>query len=134
MHQFRTHNCSELNTNNIGENVRISGYVNVKRDHGDLLFLDIRDFYGITQCVVEASNNENINTFAKVKLESVVTITGNVVARADDAINKNLATGAIEIQVEKIKIESESLQIPFQVNEEKINYPEELRLKNRFLI
>ncbi|MBT4922686.1 MAG: aspartate--tRNA ligase [Rickettsiales bacterium] len=133
MHEYRTHNCSELGKSNIGESVKISGFVNVKRDHGDLLFLDIRDFYGITQCVVEASNNENINIFAKVKLESVVTIEGLVVARGDNAVNKNLATGEVEIQTKTIHIESAAKQIPFQVNEEDVNYPEELRLKNRFL-
>ena len=101
MHEYRTHNCSELGKKNIGEEVKISGFVNVKRDHGDLLFLDIRDFYGITQCVVEASNNENIDIFAKVKLESVVTIEGLVVARGDNAANKNLATGEIEIQTKQ---------------------------------
>jgi len=133
MHKYRTHNCGQLNKSDIGSEVKISGFVNKKRDHGDLLFIDLRDFFGITQCVVEASQNENIDVFAKIKLESVLTIQGSVVARNDDTVNKSLSTGEIEIKIEKILIESEAKQIPFQVNEEVSNYPEELRLKNRFL-
>ena len=133
MHKYRTHNCGQLNKSNIGSEVKISGFVNKKRDHGDLLFLDLRDFFGITQCVVEASQNENIDVFSKIKLESVLTIQGQVVARSEDTVNTSLSTGEIEVKIQKILIESEAQQIPFQVNEEVSNYPEELRLKNRFL-
>ena len=133
MHKYRTHNCGQLNKTNIGSEVKISGFVNKKRDHGDLLFIDLRDFFGITQCVLEASQSDNIDVFAKTKLESVLTIQGKVVARTDETINKSLVTGEIEIKIENVVIESEAKQIPFQVNEEHSNYPEDLRLKNRFL-
>jgi aspartyl-tRNA synthetase len=133
MHKYRTHNCGQLNKTNIGSEVKISGFVNKKRDHGDLLFIDLRDFFGITQCVLEASQSDNIDVFAKIKLESVLTIQGKVVARTDETINKSLVTGEIEIKIENVVIESEAKQIPFQVNEEHSNYPEDLRLKNRFL-
>jgi aspartyl-tRNA synthetase len=130
---FRTHNCSELNKTHIGEKVKISGWVNGKRDHGDLLFLDIRDHYGITQAVIDATSSQEIDKFAKIKLESVVTIDGNVVARSAEAANKKLATGEIEIKIEKLEIESEAEQIPFQIADENCNFPEDLRLKYRFL-
>ena len=135
MHPYRTHNCAELNKNHVLQQVKISGWVNKKRDHGDLLFLDIRDHFGLIQCVIDASNaaKKQIDKFARIKLESVVTITGKVIARTSNTINKNLATGEIEIAIEELIIESMSEQIPFQVNDENSNYPEDLRLKYRFL-
>jgi aspartyl-tRNA synthetase len=135
MHQYRTHNCGELNKSYLNKQVKISGWVNKKRDHGDLLFLDIRDFYGITQCVIDASkaNKNEIDNFAKIKLESVITVTGTVIARDTNTINNNLDTGDIEITIESLNIESPAQQIPFQITDEKNKYPEELRLKYRFL-
>ena len=129
----RTHNCGELNKENIGQKVVISGWVNGKRDHGDLLFLDVRDHYGLSQIVIEAKNSEHIDEFSKIKLESVVKITGEVVARGDAAVNKNLATGEIEIVAKELEIESAAEQIPFQVADEDGKFPEDLRLKYRFL-
>ena len=135
MHQYRTHNCGELNKSFLKKQVKICGWVNKKRDHGDLLFLDIRDYYGITQCVIDASKAQkaDIDNFAKIKLESVVTITGTVIAREANTVNSNLKTGEIEIIIESLNIESKAQQIPFQITDESTKYPEDLRLKYRFL-
>lgn len=133
MHPHRTHNCNELTTKNINQTVKISGWVHVKRDHGDLLFIDVRDHYGITQCVIESGSSKELDKFSKIKLESVVTITGKVVKRTDETINKNLDTGEVEIVIENLHIESTAEQIPFQINNNTENYPEDLRLKYRYL-
>ena len=133
MHQYRTHNCSELTENNINNNVKLSGWVHSKRDHGSLIFIDLRDHYGITQLVIDKQkNNLDLEQIAKIKLESVITIIGKVILRNQEAINKNIPTGKIEVSVEELLIESLAEQIPFQINDEE-SYPEELRLKFRFL-
>jgi len=133
MHQYRTHNCSELTENNINNNVKLSGWVHSKRDHGSLIFIDLRDHYGITQLVIDKQNNNlDLEQIAKIKLESVITVIGKVILRNQEAINKNIPTGKIEISVEEMIIESPAEQIPFQINDEE-SYPEELRLKFRFL-
>jgi len=133
MHQYRTHNCSELTENNINSKVKLSGWVNSKRDHGSLIFIDLRDHYGITQLVIDQQkNNLDLEQIAKIKLESVITIIGKVTLRNQEAINKNIPTGKIEVSVEELLIESLAEQIPFQINDEE-SYPEELRLKFRFL-
>lgn len=141
MHKYRSHNCSELGKTNVGEKVKLSGWVHSKRDHGSLIFIDLRDHFGITQCVIDQSQppqNEkgvafSIDEIASIKLESVITIIGNVKARDAEALNPNIATGEIEVGTEELIIESLAEQIPFQVNAENENYPEELRLKYRFL-
>lgn len=134
MHKFRTHNCNELNKNNIDQNVKLSGWVHSKRDHGSLIFIDLRDHYGITQIVIDQQNKTlNLDLIACIKLESVITVVGQVLARADEVINSKITTGEIEIKVNELIIESQSLQIPFQINDDTENYPEELRLKYRFL-
>ena len=131
MNTFRTHNCGDLTVKDINTEVKISGWLNKKRDHGGLLFLDIRDFYGITQCVVDCEH-ENFNEIEGIKLESVVSVLGKVVERKEDTINKNISTGQIEIKVNKIDILNESEIIPFQVAVQD-DAPEELRLKYRYL-
>ncbi len=134
MHKYRTHNCSELCKENINHEVKLSGWVHSKRDHGSLIFIDLRDHYGITQIVIDQQNkNLNLEDIASIKLESVITIVGIVVVRDQDSINLKIKTGEIEVRVNNIIIESHSEQIPFQVNAENENYPEELRLKYRFL-
>jgi aspartyl-tRNA synthetase len=134
VHKFRTHNCSALNNSNISQEVKLSGWVHSKRDHGSLIFIDLRDHYGITQIVIDQQNKKlNLDAIASIKLESVITIVGNVVARDAEAINTKIKTGEIEIKVEELIIESLAEQIPFQINAENENYPEELRLKYRFL-
>ena len=131
MNKFRTHNCGELSGDNENNEVVLSGWVNKKRDHGGLLFVDLRDHYGITQCVFD-SNIKNFELIESLKLESVLNVTGKVVRRSKETINETLSTGLIEIVVENFSILNESEQIPFQIaiNDDA---PEEQRLKFRYL-
>ncbi len=131
MSYFRSHNCGELSVKDIDKKVCVSGWINKKRDHGGVLFIDLRDHFGITQCVVN-SDNEMFSALETLKLESIIKITGKVVKRSLDTINKNLPTGEIEISSEKIEILNESEQIPFQVAIDD-DSPEELRLKYRYI-
>ena len=132
MHPYREYNCNQLNIKQLDQEVKISGWVNAKRDHGELLFIDLRDHYGITQCVIDAAHCQEISKFAKIKLESVITVQGKVVKRTADTINKSLDTGEIEIVINQLHIESMAEQIPFQINDNE-NCLEDLRLKYRFL-
>lgn len=131
MHEFRTHNCNELDKKNIGEDVKLSGWIHRKRDHGNLLFIDLRDHYGITQVVV-TGDDSFLDEATHARYESVITITGKVVARDGETINKNIPTGEIEIAIETFKVESASDTLPIQVNTDK-EFPEDTRLKYRFL-
>ena len=131
MNLYRTHNCGELNIDHINNDVYISGWINKKRDHGGLLFVDLRDEYGITQCVIN-SENPKFKLVENIKLESVIKISGKVVKRSDDTVNNNLPTGEIEILSKDIEILNESEQIPFQVAIDD-DAPEDLRLKYRYL-
>ncbi len=131
MNQYRTHTCGAITIKDINLNVVISGWLNKKRDHGGLLFLDIRDNYGITQCVID-SEHENFKEFENIKLESVLTISGIVIKRSNDTINKKIFTGEIEIKVNNLKLLNASEIIPFQISSED-DAPEELRLKHRYL-
>ncbi len=131
MHKFRTHNCSELSEENIGEQVKLSGWVLRKRDHGSLVFIDLRDHYGVTQCVID-NDNKFFTAVQETRTESVVTVLGTVLKRTDETINNDLKTGSIEISVENYIVESASKVLPFLVNEDD-NAPEDLRLKYRFL-
>ena len=131
MNLYRTHNCGELNIDHINKDVYISGWINKKRDHGGLLFVDLRDEYGITQCVIN-SENPKFKLVENIKLESVIKISGKVVKRSDDTVNNNLPTGEIEILSNDIEILNESEQIPFQVAIDD-DAPEDLRLKYRYL-
>ena len=133
MHKYRTHNCFELNKSHVGQTVKLSGWVHSKRDHGSLIFIDLRDHFGLTQLVIDQQNTKlNLDDVAAIKLESVITVVGNVSARAAEAVNPNIQTGEIEVRVDELKIESLAEQIPFQINDNN-EYPEELRLKYRFL-
>ena len=133
MHKFRTHNCSQLTKSDVTKIVKLSGWVHSKRDHGSLIFIDLRDHYGLTQCVIDQQNTAlNLDQIASIKLESVITIIGEVVARSAEVINSNIKTGEIEVRVSEFLVESASEQIPFQINDDE-TYPEELRLKYRFL-
>lgn len=131
MHPYRTHNCSELRESHCHQTVRLSGWVHVKRDHGNLLFIDLRDHFGITQCVMEA-DNQHFERLAHLRLESVITITGQVIQREKGTENKNLPTGMVDVKVQDVVIESEASLLPFQVNVDE-HYSEELRLKYRYL-
>ncbi len=131
MHSYRTHTCNELRLENVGETVKLSGWVHRKRDHGGLLFIDLRDNYGLTQCVIEPDNT-NFETLERLRVESVITVTGKVVARLDDARNENLPTGDIEIVIESVDIQSRAEELPLPVFGEP-DYPEDIRLKYRYL-
>ena len=131
MNKFRTHNCSELSEKDIGKNVKLSGWVHRKRDHGNLLFLDIRDHFGLTQCVIE-NKDKNFKVLEKLKPESVVSVMGSVVKRSKDTENKELKTGLIEIKIKNVEILSIAQDLPMPVFGEQ-EYPEETRLKYRFI-
>ncbi len=131
MNSFRSHNCGELSSKDIDKSVVLSGWINKKRDHGGLLFIDLRDHYGITQCVFD-SNIKNFNKIESLKLESVLKISGKVIERSEETINQSLLTGRVEILVESFEILNESNQIPFQIAVDD-DSPEELRLKYRYL-
>jgi aspartyl-tRNA synthetase len=131
MHAYRTHNCGELRAAHAGETVRVSGWVHRKRDHGDLVFIDLRDHYGMVQLVTEV-DGPVFSVIESLRAESVVTITGKVVNRAAEAVNPNLPTGEIEIRAVDAVVQSAAQELPLPVAGE-AEYPEEIRLKNRFL-
>ena len=131
MHIFRTHNCNELRLKDKSKPVKLSGWVHRKRDHGNLLFIDLRDHYGITQVVIDKSN-KNFSLAEKTTSESVITIAGKVTPRSEESLNKNLPTGEIEVAVKEYSIESGAKPLPLEVNSDK-DYGEDTRLKFRFL-
>ena len=131
MHLYRTHNCSELRLKDKNKSVKLSGWVHRKRDHGNLLFIDIRDHYGITQIVID-KNNKYFSIAEKTSSESVITITGKVVPRSDETLNKKIPTGEIEVSVDEYITESTAKPLPLEVNSDK-DYGEDIRLKYRYL-
>ena len=131
MHAYRTHSCADLRKSDVGSTVRLSGWIHRKRDHGGVLFVDLRDHYGLTQ-VVCAANSEALKILDHLKLESVVTITGDVVDREGGAINPKLATGEIEVIAREVAVQSSAAELPMPVAGE-AEYPEEIRLKYRYL-
>ena len=131
MNKYRTHNCSELSEKEINKTVHISGWLHRKRDHGNLLFIDLRDHYGMTQCVIE-NNNKFFPILEKSKPESVLKISGKVVKRSSGTENIELKTGKIEISIDSVEVLSEAKELPMPVFGEQ-DYPEDIRLKYRFL-
>jgi aspartyl-tRNA synthetase len=131
LHAYRSHHCAALNTDHIGQTARLSGWVHAKRDHGGLLFIDLRDHFGLTQCVF-ASGSASFAAADAVRVESVITVTGTVVERAPGTSNPKLPTGAIELRVEYLALQSGADVLPIQVAGHE-HYPDELRLKYRFL-
>ncbi|TNE42509.1 MAG: aspartate--tRNA ligase [Sphingomonadales bacterium] len=131
MHAYRTHNCAQLRPSHVGETVRVSGWVHRKRDHGDLVFIDLRDHYGMVQIVTEV-DGPVFKVIESLRAESVVTVTGKVVARAAEAVNPNLETGGIEIRAEDAAVLSAAADLPLPVAGEQ-EYPEDIRLRYRFL-
>ena len=131
MHAYRTHTCGELRADHVGETVRLSGWVHRKRDHGGLLFIDLRDHYGITQCVIEP-DTAIFKEIESVRAESVITVTGPVVARTDETINDDLPTGRVEIRIQEWTLQSAADDLPLPVFGDQ-EYPEETRLRYRFL-
>jgi aspartyl-tRNA synthetase len=131
MHAYRTHTCGALRLTDAGRSARLSGWMHRKRDHGQLLFIDLRDHYGITQCVIDISS-PLFPAADALRLESVVTMTGRVAARSADTVNPKLPTGEVELVIDTIEVQSEAEPLPFPVNTE-AEYPEDMRLAYRFL-
>ncbi len=131
MNKFRSHNCSELTDKDVGKTVRLSGWIHRKRDHGNLLFIDLRDHFGITQCVIE-NKDKNFKTLEKLRPESVILVDGNVIERSEETRNNELKTGMIEIKIKSFEILSSSKELPLPVFGEQ-EYPEDIRLKYRFI-
>lgn len=132
MHLYRTHTCLQLRASDAGAAVRLSGWVFRKRDHGGILFIDLRDHYGQTQVVIHPSRSF-FEQLTHLKLESVITITGNVVLREASTINPDLATGEVEVVAEECIVQSAADQTPLYLADETVLEPEEMRLKYRFL-
>ncbi|HAE48685.1 MAG: aspartate--tRNA ligase [Tistrella sp.] len=131
MHAYRSHTCNELTLAHEGQTVRLSGWVHRKRDHGNLLFIDLRDHYGLTQIVVDV-DSAAFKLAEELKNESVITATGRVVARSPDTVNAGMATGEIEVRVEELSLQSAADPLPLQVNSDR-DYPEDTRLRYRYL-
>ena len=131
MNHYRTHKCNELKISDVDKSVNLSGWVNRKRDHGGLLFIDLRDHYGLTQLVFDP-DSKAFDIAEKISAETVIKISGKVVKRDDDTINSNLSTGEIEVYVDTLEVLSEAEELPLPVFGEP-DYPEDIRLKYRFL-
>jgi aspartyl-tRNA synthetase len=131
MNAYRTHTCQALTSADVGSTVMLSGWINRKRDHGQLLFVDLRDHYGITQCVADSSD-ASFGQVEDTRVESVVRIKGTVVKRVDDTINRNLPTGEIEVRIEQFEVLSHADVLPLQVNSDE-DAGEETRLRYRYL-
>ena len=131
MNKYRTHTCSELTIDSSGKDVVLSGWINKKRDHGNLLFIDLRDNYGMTQCIID-KNNENFNSLEKIQLESVIKIKGKVVEITKETINTDLQTGEIEVNINSFEVLGTCKELPMPVFSDQ-EYAEEIRLKYRFL-
>jgi aspartyl-tRNA synthetase len=131
MHAFRTHHCAALRAGNVGETVRLSGWIHRKRDHGGVLFVDLRDHHGLTQ-IVAAAGSDALKLLDSLRVESVVTITGEVVSRGAEAVNPKLATGEIEVVAREVSVQSSAAELPMPVAGE-ADYPEEIRLRYRYL-
>ena len=131
MHRYRTHNCNDLSITDVGNTARLSGWIHRRRDHGQLVFLDLRDHFGITQCVVDIED-ASFPVVESVRVESVVTITGRVVRRDDETINNRIPTGEVELRIDSFEVQSSADLLPLQVNAEE-DSGEENRLRYRFL-
>ncbi len=131
MNKYRTHNCGELTKKNKSEDIVLSGWINKRRDHGNLLFVDLRDNYGVTQCVIDKSN-QYFSKLEKIQLESVIKLSGKVVERSKDTVNPELKTGEIEIVINSFEILGQCKELPMPVFTDQ-EYSEEIRLKYRFL-
>ena len=131
MNRYRTHNCNELRKEDVGKKVLLSGWINKKRDHGNLLFIDLRDNFGITQCIIDKENS-SFSRLEKMQLETVIRIEGNVINRSTETINKEIATGEVEVSIDNFKVLGTCQELPMPVFSDQ-EYAEEIRLKYRFL-
>jgi len=129
--KYRSHNCNDLRKNNVGNNVLLAGWINKKRNHGNILFIDLRDNYGITQCVIDKKNPQ-FNELEKIQLETVIKIDGNVVNRSEETINNQIGTGEIEVSIKSFETLGDCKELPLPVFSDQ-EYSEEIRLKYRFL-
>ena len=129
--KYRTHNCNELRKTHVDENIILSGWINKKRDHGNLLFIDLRDNYGVTQCIIDKANS-NFKELEKIQLETVVKIEGKVVNRSGDTINNEIKTGEVEVVIKTFKVLGSCKELPLPVFTDQ-EYAEDIRLKYRFL-
>ena len=131
MNRYRTHNCSELRKQNTNQDILLSGWINKKRDHGNLLFIDLRDNYGMTQCIIDKENS-SFNELEKIQLESVIKINGKVVERSSDTINSELQTGEIEVNIDSYEVLGTCKELPLPVFSDQ-EWAESIRLKYRYL-
>ena len=131
MNKYRTHKCNELRKEDLNKKISISGWINKKRDHGNILFIDLRDNYGITQCIID-KENKNFLELEKTQLETVVKIDGKVVERSSETVNKDIETGDIEVVINKFEVLGSCKELPMPVFSDQ-EYAEEIRLKYRFL-
>ena len=131
MNRYRTHNCNQLRKKDIDKKIILSGWINKKRDHGNLLFIDLRDNYGVTQCIID-KDNKNFSKLEKTQLETVIKIDGKVVSRSDDTVNKEIETGEIEISIESFEVLGSCNELPMPIFSDQ-EYAEDVRLKYRFL-
>ena len=134
MNKYRSHNCNQLRKNEVGKKVILSGWINKKRDHGNLLFIDLRDNYGVTQCIIN-QDNPNFSLLEKTQLETVIQIEGKVVNRSSETINKEIATGEVEIVIDNFKVLGTCKELPLPVFSDHIQKPDDdlifaLLLKN----
>ena len=131
MNIYRSHNCDELRKKDVDKNVFLSGWINKKRDHGNLLFVDLRDNYGITQCIID-KDNSNFSSLEKMQLETVIKVHGKVVNRSDETVNKEINTGEVEIAIKSFDVLGKCKELPMPIFSEQ-EYSEEIRLRYRFL-
>ena len=131
MNKYRNHNCNQLRKDDVGKKAILSGWINKKRDHGNLLFIDLRDNYGVTQCII-SQDNPNFSSLEKIQLETVIRIEGKVVDRSAETINKEISTGEIEIVIDNFKVLGTCKELPLPVFSDQ-EYAEEIRLKYRYL-
>ena len=131
MNKYRTHKCNELRKSDVDKNISLSGWINKKRDHGNLLFIDLRDNYGITQCLID-KDNKFFKELEKIQLESVIKVNGIVSERTNETINKELKTGEIEVKINSYEVLGTCKELPMPVFSDQ-EYAEEIRLKYRFL-
>ena len=131
MHKYRTHNCSQLRISDLGSKIKLSGWVHRMRDHGQLIFIDLRDNFGITQIVTDSSS-KIFSIVENLSLETVISVTGNVIKRSEETVNKDLPTGDVEVNLQELEVLSSANTLPLQVNSDE-DYGEETRLKYRYL-
>ena len=131
MNKYRTHKCNELRKEDVNKKISLSGWINKKRDHGNLLFIDLRDNYGITQCIID-KENKYFSDLEKMQLETVIKVEGSVVHRSKETINEEINTGEVEVIIEKYDVLGTCKELPMPVFSDQ-EYSEEIRLNYRFL-